>query len=295
MKTVLIVGCGDVARRAIPRLSRRLRVIAMIRDPSQRAALRQLGAHPVVADLDARRSLERLAGIADYVLYAAPPPRAGTTDPRTRRLVAALAQRASRPRRLVYISTTGVYGDCAGARVSETRPARPASARARRRVDAERRLREFGRRCGVSVGILRAPGIYAGDRLPLARLERGDPVLCAEHDVFTNHIHADDLARLAAIALFRGGAGRLWNACDDTRLSMAAYFDAVADHFGRPRPARVSRAEMAERVSPMMLSFMAESRRIENRRIKTELRTALRYPDIFAGLAAVPVVLPAAN
>ena len=288
MNTVLIVGCGDVARRAIPWLSRRMRVIAMIRDESQRAALRKLGVRAVVADLDAPHTLDRLAGVADYVLHAAPPPRAGSTDPRTRRLIAALARRKRRPRRLVYISTTGVYGDCAGARVSETRPARPASERARRRVDAERRLRAFGRRCGVSIGILRAPGIYAADRLPLARLERGDPVLRAEDDVFTNHIHAEDLARLAAIALFRGGAGRVWNACDDTRLNMAAYFDAVADHFGRARPARVSRAQMAAQVSPMMLSFMAESRRLENARIKRELRTPLRYPDIFAGLAAVP-------
>lgn len=288
MKTVLIVGCGDVAQRAIPWLRRRLRVIAMIRDEGQRAALRALGARTVLADLDAPRTLDRLAGVADYILYAAPPPRAGSTDPRTRRLVAALARRQRRPRRLVYISTTGVYGDCAGARVSETRPCRPASERARRRVDAERRLRAFGRRCGVSIGILRAPGIYAADRLPLARLERGDPVLRAQDDVFTNHIHAEDLAHWAAIALYRGGAGRVWNACDDTRLSMAAYFDAVADHFGRPRPARVSRAQMAERVSAMMLSFMAESRRLENARIKSELRVALCYPDIFAGLAAVP-------
>ncbi|MCB1937755.1 MAG: NAD(P)H-binding protein [Rhodocyclaceae bacterium] len=286
MRTVLIVGCGDVARRAIPWLAGRFRVIAMIRDAGARAALQSLGARTVVADLDDRRSLRRLAGIADVVIHAAPPPRSGDTDPRTQRLVAALARGSRVAQRLVYISTTGVYGNCDGAWVDEARAPRPDSARAVRRVDAERRLRDFGRRCGVAVAVLRAPGIYAADRLPLARLERGDPVLRLEDDVHTNHIHADDLARLAALALFRGGAGRIWNACDDTRLRMGDYFDAVADHFHRPRPARVSRAEMAARVSPMAMSFMRESRRLDNRRIKRELRVALRYPDIFAGLAA---------
>ena len=286
METILIVGCGDVARRAIPWLVGRFRVIAMIRDDSQRAALQALGARTVVADLDDARSLHRLAGIADVVLHAAPPQRSGDADLRTRRLIAALGQGATVPRRLVYISTTGVYGDCAGAWVRETRPASPDSDRARRRVDAERSLRAFGRRCGVSVAILRAPGIYAGDRLPIARLERGDPVLRAEDDVHTNHIHAEDLARWCAIALFRGGAGRVWNACDDTRLTMGGYFTAVADHFGLPRPPALSRDEIAQVVSPLTLSFMRESRQIDNARIKRELRAPLIYPDIHAGLAA---------
>ncbi|MBT0959756.1 SDR family oxidoreductase [Denitromonas iodatirespirans] len=291
MRTILIVGCGDVARRAIPWLAGRFRVIAMIRDDSQRAALRQLGARVLVADLDDRRTLRRLSGIADVVLHAAPPPRGGSVDSRSQHLVAALAGGATLPSRLVYISTTGVYGDCQGAQVDETRPVSPDSDRAGRRVDAERRLRAFGRRCGVSVGILRAPGIYAGDRLPRARIERGDPVLRPEDDVHTNHIHAEDLARWCAIALFRGGAGRVWNACDDTRLSMGAYFNAVADHFGLPRPPALSRDEIAKRVSPLTLSFMRESRRIDNRRIKCELRAPLIYPDIHAGLAAVAPAL----
>ncbi|TVO59383.1 NAD(P)H-binding protein [Denitromonas halophila] len=287
MRTILIVGCGDVARRAIPWLAGRFRVIAMIRDDSHRAALRALGARVLVADLDDRRTLRRLSGIADVVLHAAPPPRKGADDSRTRHLVAALAQGATVPRRLVYISTTGVYGDCHGAWVSETRPVSPDSDRAGRRVDAEQRLRAFGRRCGVSVGILRAPGIYAADRLPLARLERGDPILRPEDDVHTNHIHAEDLARWCAIAVFRGGAGRVWNACDNTRLTMGGYFNAVADHFGLPRPEPLSRTQIAERVSPLTLTFMQESRQIDNARIKRELRAPLMYPDIQSGLAAV--------
>ncbi|TAH40265.1 MAG: NAD-dependent epimerase/dehydratase family protein [Betaproteobacteria bacterium] len=284
MKRILIIGSGDVAVRALPWLTRRFRVFALVRRTEHAAVLRAAGALPIVGDLDDRRSLRRLAGIADAVLHFAPPPAQGEGDPRTRALLAALGTRGSLPQALVYISTTGVYGDCGGALVDETRPCRPHSARARRRVAAERLVREFGRRSGARTGVLRAPGIYAADRLPLERLQRRDPVLVPDDDVHTNHIHADDLARLACAALFRARGGRAWNAVDDTRLKMGDYFDLVADAFGLPRPPRLGRAEIASRLSPMTLSFMAESRRLDNRRMKRELRPSLLYPSVVDGL-----------
>lgn len=287
-KRVLIVGSGDVARRLIPWLARRCRVLAVIRRPEERDALRALGAVPLVADLDDRASLERLAGVADAVLHCAPPPGQGSDDPRTRSLLAALSRRASLPRRLIYISTTGVYGDCGGDWLDETRPLAPASARGVRRVSAERRLRVFGRRTGCRVSVLRAPGIYAADRLPLERLRRGDPVLTADEDVFTNHIHADDLARLLGLCLFRGGANRVYNACDDSGMPMGDYFDRVADAFALPRPPRLGRSELSARLSPLSLSFMSESRRIRNDRLKRELRVHLRYPTVADALRCLP-------
>lgn len=286
MKRILIVGSGDVAQRAITWLVRRFRVFALIRERSAAPALRALGALPVMGDLDERRSLDRLAGLADAVLHFAPPPGSGAGDPRTARLLAALARRRSLPQRIVYISTTGVYGDCGGTVVDETRPRRARTARALRRVDAEDRLRAFARRNGLRLGVLRAPGIYAAERLPLERLRRGDPVLRAEDDVHTNHIHADDLARLACGALFRARGGRAYNAVDDTRMTMGAYFDLAADTFGLPRPARVSRAQIATLLSPMALSFMAESRVLSNARILRELRVPLRYPTVREGFRA---------
>ncbi len=279
-KRVLIVGSGDVARRLIPWLARRCRVLAVIRRPEERDALRALGAVPLVAALDDRASLARLAGVADAVLHCAPPLGQGSDDPRTRSLLAALSRRASLPRRLIYISTTGVYGDCGGAWLDETRPPAPASARAARRVAAERRLRDFGRRSGCRVSVLRAPGIYAADRLPLERIRRGDPVLAADEDVFTNHIHADDLARLLGLCLFRGGANRVYNACDDSGMPMGDYFDQVADAFALPRPPRLRRDELSARLSPLSLSFMSESRRIRNDRLKRELRVRLHHPTV---------------
>lgn len=282
---LLIVGCGDVARRALPALTHRLRVLALVRSAESAAALRPLGVRCVPADLDDRRSLRRIASLARWVWHFAPPPNSGAaTDPRSRALVDVLAA-ASRVRRLCYISTSGVYGDCAGALVPETRPLAPASARGKRRVDAERAVRTLARR-GVAVSILRAPGIYGPDRLPLDRLRRGDPVLRAEDDVHTNHIDAADLARLAWAALHRARGGRCYNASDDTRLKMADYFDRVADACRLPRPPRVARAEAGQRLSPMTLSFMSESRVLDNRRMKRELRVRLARPDVDAVLAA---------
>ncbi|ATE62337.1 NAD-dependent epimerase/dehydratase family protein [Thauera sinica] len=284
MRRILIIGSGDVAARALPWLTRRFKVFALVRRTEDAAALRAAGAVPVVADLDDRRSLWKLAGIADAVLHLAPPPAQGEGDPRTKAVLAALGTRGSLPQTLVYISTTGVYGDCGGALVDETRPCRPQSARARRRVAAERLVRGFGRRSGARTGVLRVPGIYAADRLPLERLRRGDPVLAPGDDVHTSHIHADDLARLACAALFRARGGRAWNAADDTRLKMGDYFDLVADAFGLPRPPRLARAEIAGRLPPTVLSFMAESRRVDNRRMKRELRTPLRHPTVADGI-----------
>jgi nucleoside-diphosphate-sugar epimerase len=286
MKRILIVGAGDVAGRAIPWLARRFRVFALTRRPEGCDRLRRLGAVPLLADLDDRASLARLAGIADAVLHFAPPPADGPGDARTRRLLAALAGGRSLPQRLIYISTTGVYGDCEGARIDETRPCRPTTARARRRVDAEARLRAFGSRNGVAVSILRAPGIYAADRLPLDRLGRGDPVLLPSEDVFTNHIHAEDLARMACMALFRGGSGRVYNAVDHSDMKMGEYFDLAASVFGLPPPPRVTRAELTRKLSPMAVSFMSESRRIDGSRALRELRLRLAYPTVADGFAA---------
>lgn len=285
MRRLLIIGCGDVAKRALPWLVKRFRVFAAVRGGADDAALRSLGVTPIHADLDCRASLQRLGGLADCLLHFAPPPDHGVLDLRTRRLAAALASRASLPRRISYISTTGVYGDCMGEVVTETRPLRPATPRAKRRVDAERCLRRLARGRGVAVSILRAPGIYAADRLPLERLRRGDPVLCSDDDVFTNHIHADDLARLACFTLFRARGGRVFNAVDHSELRMADYFDLVADLKGLPRPPRLARAEAAKSLSPATLSFMSESRRLSNARLR-ELRVSLRYPTVREGILA---------
>lgn len=286
MRRLLIIGCGDVALRALPQLRARYRIYALTQSRGRVLELRARGSVPMVGNLDDAASLAGLAGIAHDVLHCAPPPQHGTRDTRTAHLIAALAKGKILPQQLVYISTSGVYGDCAGELVDETRAPHPQTARAQRRVDAERQLREWGRRSGVRVSILRAPGIYSDARLPLERLKSGVPALRAEEDAYTNHVHADDLARMAVAALRFGHPGRAYNASDDSRLKVGEYFDLVADRFGLPRPQRISRAEAGARISPDMLSFMGESRRLSNRRIKQELRFKLRYPTVGDGIAA---------
>lgn len=288
MRRLLIIGCGDVAKRALPWLARRFRVYALVRDAADDATIRSLGAVPLRGDLDKPATLHRMAGIAHCVLHSAPPSDSGSRDERTRRLLAALATRLSLPQRISYISTSGVYGDCMGEWIDETKSTRPATPRAQRRVDAERVLRDFGIRSRCGVVILRAPGIYAADRLPIDRLRRRDPVLVSDDDVFTNHIHAADLARLTGIALFRARGGRVLNASDDTDLRMGDYFDLVADTVGLPHPPRIRRALAVEQLSPMTMSFMTESRRLVNNRIKREFRIGLRFPQVRDGLGAVP-------
>jgi nucleoside-diphosphate-sugar epimerase len=278
--TLLIVGCGDVGLRVLRLLRGRLRVLALTSTAARAPVLRAAGAVPLIGNLDDAPTLSRLAGVADWVLHLAPPPGQGMQDPRTAALLRSLA-RSSRVQRIVYASTSGVYGDAGGARFDETRSVRPATARASRRVDAEARVRHHGRAHGLRASVLRIPGIYALDREggdPRERVRRGAPLLAADDDVYTNHIHADDLARACLAALFRAAPQRVYHASDDSALKMGEHFDAVADAFGLPRAPRLSHEALRANVSEMQWSFMSESRRLDNTRLKRELRVRLAYP-----------------
>ena len=264
--------------------------MALTSSPGKVAQLRGLGITPLRGDLDRPATLARLAGLATRVIHLAPPPGEGHVqwwrDPRTLALLRVLRLRQP-PSSLVYASTSGVYGDCAGERVSETRPLQPRTPRAQRRVDAERAVRHFGRSAHVRAGILRVPGIYAPDReggTPRERLQKGTPVLDARDDVYTNHIHADDLARALLAALWRGRPQRVYNASDDSELKMGDYFDLAADLYGLPRPPRVPRSTAGDELPLLVLSFMSESRRLDNQRLKSELKFAFKHPTVASGL-----------
>jgi nucleoside-diphosphate-sugar epimerase len=283
MERLLIIGCGNIARRALPELRSRYRVGALVR--SREPALAASGVELVEGDLDRAESLAPLAGRAECIAHLAPPAGNGPVDVRTRNLLAALAPRgrgAMLPQRFLYISTSGVYGDCGGEWVDERRPPRPGTDRARRRLDAECAIGDWGERNNVEIVILRVPGIYASDRLPLDRLTRGTPALAAEEDVYTNHIHADDLAAVVVAAL-QAGRG-IYNASDDGPMKMGDFLDLVADRAGLARPPRVSRDEAGRRVPKELLSFMSESRRLVNKRMKQELGVRLRYPTVADGV-----------
>jgi len=303
MERLLIIGCGDIALRTIPLLTPHYRAFALVRNPVKYGVLHTLGVMPIKGDLDNRTSLARIAGLADIVLHFAPPPgsppfaksahgieerfdRFSFTDTRTRNLLAALS-RGKLPKQMIYISTSGVYGNCDGAWVSESYPLNAQTPRAQRRADAEAQIRNWARRNRVNAGILRVPGIYAADRLPLSRLQQGMPCISDNEDSYTNHIHADDLAHITVAALQHAKPCRVYHASDDSHLKMGVYFDSVADAFGLPHVPRISRAE-AQRILPeSSLSFMSESRRLSNRRMKQELKVKLHYPTVADFLGTV--------
>ena len=286
---LLIVGCGDIGQRVLRLVRTRWRVLAVTSSPQRRAQLRAAGAIPLVADLDDSATLARLARLADAVLHLVPPAGHGEHDRRTEALLMALA-RGGGVQRLVYASTSGVYGDCEGTWVRETRALNPSTDRACRRADAESRVRAYARVCRVRATILRVPGIYAFDRDggdPRERVRRGAAALAQADDVFTNHIHADDLARACVAALLRGPTMRAIHVTDDDALKTGDYLDRVADRCALPRVPRLTREQAQQRLSPLQMSFLSESRRLDNTRMKRELRLTLRYPTVEAALESL--------
>ena len=268
---------------------RHVRFLALTSTPQRVGELRTAGATPLVGNLDQPHTLKRLAGLATRVLHLAPPPLQGQKDPRTLALCRVLLQRTA-VQSVVYASTSGVYGDCQGDWVPEYRSVKPTTPRAQRRVDAEQLMRWLARQraSALRVSVLRVPGIYALYRegeTPRERLFRGTPVLQAQDDVFTNHIHANDLARACQLALWRGKAQRVYNISDDSQFKMGDYFDAAARLFGLDQPKRISREQAFRELPPMQMSFMSESRRLVNQRMKQELRLRLLHADVLAGLA----------
>ena len=240
---------------------------------------------PIIAHLDQPGSLARLARLAPVIVHLAPPQSAGVTDQRTRHLAAVLPSKAT----LVYMSTTGVYGDCGGQFVDETRVPNPQNARAQRRVDAEQTLRAWARRSGSRLSILRVPGILRPDRLPIERLTRAFPHCRRRTTCIPTISMPTSLARIVALALTRGAPCRVYHAVDDSCMKMGEYFDAVAQQFDLPKAPRLPRAELKSRVSPMLWSFMAESLRLSNRRIKSELGVVLRYARVADALPLMRV------
>lgn len=278
---VLIVGCGDIGRRVAALCQERETAVwGVARGAAQKLA--GSGIQVLQQDLDAGFAWP--AGlVADTVLYLAPPPPEGDIDPRLAGFLAALPPSAL-PAKLVYISTSGVYGDCGGAWVDETAALRPASARARRRLAAEQSLAVWRERRDVAVVILRVAGIYGPGRWPLEALRRGRPVIRRAECPPTNLIHADDLARICVAAMEAGQDGAVYNVADGHPLTLTEYHQAVARHFGLPPPPEISFAEARRRFSPALLSFLTESRRLDNRRLLRELAINLRYPDLNAAL-----------
>lgn len=291
---LLIIGCGDVGRRVVQQLPRRgaqpaWAVTALSSSPHRFEEFRRLGIRPLYGNLDVTGSTRRLAGVATHVLHLAPPAPTHAIDTRTRDLLRSLRRRGE-IRQLVYGSTTGVYGDCVGQWVDETRPVNPQTDRARRRVDAERAVMRLGQKTATPCTVLRIPGIYAPDRengTPRGRLMRGTPIPDEAHDVYTNHIHADDLARACRLALRGVAPYQAININDDSAMRVGEYMCFAADLYGLPPPPRLPLSALEHELTPMALSFLLESRRVDNQRMKMRLGLQLHYPTVREGLRQI--------
>ena len=284
MASVLIVGCGYIGRRVAARLQARgTAVTGLVRSAAAARSLHEQAIRVLQVDLDTPGTRAFPAdGFAD-IFYFAPPPPQGETDARMAAFLQAL-DTGVLPRRIVYISTSAVYGDCQGRWITEAEPVNPATARGQRRLDAENRLCTWAQARGVEWIILRVPGIYGPGKLPLARLRAGTPVLREADAPYTNRIHGDDLAAICVAAMDSPQANTVYNVSDGHPSNMTDYFFRVADAAGLARPPAVARAE-AERVfTPGMLSFLQDSRRMDNEKLLTELGIRLQYPDLDAGL-----------
>lgn len=284
-EAMIILGCGYLGQ-ALTRRYRQLGepVTGVVRTAASAAAVAAAGGEPLQLDLT-QDDLSGLATAGEQVFHLAPPPNDSDGDRLTARVLEAFARTGS-PRRLVYVGTTGVYGDCGGAWVDETHPPQPTAGRALRRWDAEEQLRHWSRTSGAELMILRVAGIYACDRLPLARIRSGQPVVRADEAPWSNRIHAEDLTAVCMAAMARAPAGALYNVCDGHPSTMTDYFSQVAEAAGLPQPPQIPLAEADGQVSAGMLSYLQESRRLSNRRMLDELDLTLRYPTLEQGLAS---------
>ncbi|WP_139558684.1 SDR family oxidoreductase [Methylotetracoccus oryzae] len=282
----MIVGCGYVGRRvAALEHAQGNTVICLSRTEHTCNGLRNLGYRVVAADLDVPASIDIQGSSPDILYYFAPPPNSGTTDPRLGAFLERIASQRA-PERLVYISTSGVYGNCDGNWVDESHPANPQSDRAVRRWSAEQNVQAWCAERGVRAVILRVPGIYGPGRLPVDRLRQGLPVVRREQSPFSNRIHVDDLAAICVAAGHVPSACDVYNVSDGQPTTMTDYFLKAADALDLPHPPEISMAEARERFSPAMLSFLEESRRLDNRKMLVELGIQLRYGELERGLTA---------
>lgn len=292
MPKLLIVGYGDIGQRvARLALASGFHVSAASRAIELKATEQEKGIELCAANLDRLGTLGQLPTKQSMVLYLAPPPPHGDTDPRIQMFCKSILK-TELPAKIIYVSTSGVYGDCDGDLVDETRPPHPETDRAKRRLDAEQSFRTWGMSHGVPIITLRVAGIYGPGRMPMDRIEKGGPVLRKEQSPYSNRIHADDLARVCLAAVQKGTDGAIYNVCDGEESTMTDYFMAIAEFFNLPAPPEISMAEAQTQLSPEMLSYLLESRRLDNSRMLERLGIDLLYPDLKSGLRAMIEEVP---
>jgi nucleoside-diphosphate-sugar epimerase len=285
MKKIVIAGCGYIGTR-VARIWKETgaEVTCLVRSPEHQAALVSEGFTTRSCSFDDPTDIPALDVAGCIVYYLVPPPGGGITDPRARLFLTAISGSAP-PARIIYMSATSVYSEKDGGIVTESSTTIPSTAMGKRRLDAEHTFLQYGAVAGVPVLILRVSGIYGPDRLPLMQISQGQPLLREEESGPGNRIQADDLARLCCAAAEKGMDGDIFNVSDGHPSSMTTYFNACADVLGYPRQPQVTMDEARRVMSPLMFSYVSESRVVDNTRMREQLGVSLQYPTIAEGLA----------
>jgi nucleoside-diphosphate-sugar epimerase len=283
----LIVGCGYTGERLAQRLSATHDVVAVVRSNASSQRLQALSISAMDLDLDTvtAETWPLAAPTVDnaWLFYLAPPPAEGLSDSRLDRFLRRLK---GCPAVFVYMSTTGVYGNTSGARVDESTPVNPQTDRAQRRMSAEHMTRVWCNENQVRRVVLRVPGIYGPNRIPLVRLQRGEPFIRLSEAGVTNRIHVEDLVAACIAAAARSEARGVYNATDGNSMSSTEFMRRVATIANMPAPVELSLEEARLTLSADRMSFLDESRRVSNRRLLTELQIQLQYADVDAGIRA---------
>ncbi|GAM08795.1 protein YeeZ [Geobacter sp. OR-1] len=285
-ETAFIVGCGDIGRRvAICAHANGWQITALLRSAEKLDGMKHIINSTITANLDDPSTLHSLPIAGTTIFYFAPPPGGGVVDSRVRNFCNAIPP-GIRPKKIIYLSTSGVYGDCGDIVVTEEQPPNPQTTRAKRRLDAEKTIAEWGSNRDVPVVILRVTGIYGPGRLPLQHLMSGVPLLSEQEAPVTNRIHAEDLAMVCIAAAERGEDGDIFNVSDGEHGTLTQYFNAVADLLGMKRPRQINREQAAESMPPLLFSYFSEMRRIDNSLMLKKLGIKLQFPTLADGLAS---------
>jgi nucleoside-diphosphate-sugar epimerase len=284
-KQAFIVGCGYVGRRLALQLGKEYNLYGLVKTTNSLKSLRAAHVQPIMLDLDkfSRQDLSPVWFRNCTLFYFAPPPADGESDTRLHRFLNLLE---TMPDTLVYISTTGVYGNTHGALVDETSPVNPQTQRATRRVSAEHITRIWCTENKVRRVVLRVPAIYGPGRLPLARLRNNEPALRPEESPIFNRIHVDDLVQACMAAALQPQVRGIYNVSDGNRHTMTEFLQFVAELANIRMPPLVPMDEAQLSFSPEFLSYLDESRQVDNTRMRNELGVQLRYADLKQGISA---------
>jgi hypothetical protein len=292
---ICIAGCGDVGKRIACRLIesgvKTTSILAQVRSRESQSILEAESFQAEMIDFDSLQEVEisKKYEKIHSLYYLVPPQKNGEIDLRSKAFLDYLKCNGfTKPskfvRRIVLISTTGVYGDCDGESVTEETPLNPTTERSQRRADMEKQWRCFADQNKMILSILRVPGIYSFSRLPRARLQTDTPVVNPDECGYTNRIHADDLAMICQAVMEKQISTDVYNVSDGEPGKLSQYLIDVANFLQLTPPTIVSLAEGHEKISTGMMSYITESRKIDNNKLLNTFNLKLAYSDYREGI-----------